>query len=598
MSSSTLKRKGTLRRRVLATTAATALVAGVLTAAVGTSAASAAAAKPQTGGTLFFLEHTPKLDHLDPNRIYTGRDLEFMNSFVTRTLVAYNPVPGAAGTLLIPDLATNTGVPSNVAKTWKFTLRPGTTFEDGHKITCADVKYGTSRSFATDIITDGPAYSIQWLDIPVDAKGNSIYTGPYKNTPEGVAAYNKAVTCDKTNRTITFHLNTSVADFNYFATYGAISPIQKSKDIGDRYDLRPQSTGPYKILSNTKEALTLVRNAKWNKASDKVRTPYPDRVELRFGIDEAVRDQIMANDSIPTAVNFANPLPVNRSKFFDTTTGAPLPSFARRAINVSDPYARYYAFNVKKLPCLEVRKAVYMAYNSKAILDYLGGTTFAGSYGSGVISPLLATDFAPTGAAGPGSSDFIPTGNVDKAKALLDIAKTKCPAEYAKATSTGIVIDVPQSVTLQDTIPINVAAFARAGIKVSYNIIKSGYYSQVMNPTKQNDLSNAGWGADWANASTVIPQLYIQNGGFDLSQNQDDPNYAAFAAKVAVAMKTTNRQQQAKLWKELDATAMSNFWVMPTRFGKAQFVWGSGVGGGFYWLPQGNPAFGKMWVKS
>jgi peptide/nickel transport system substrate-binding protein len=598
MSSSTLKRKGTLRRRVLATTAATALVAGVLTAAVGTSAASAAAAKPQTGGTLFFLEHTPKLDHLDPNRIYTGRDLEFMNSFVTRTLVAYNPVPGAAGTLLIPDLATNTGVPSDSAKTWKFTLRPGTTYEDGHKITCADVKYGTSRSFATDIITDGPAYSIQWLDIPVDAKGNSIYTGPYKNTPEGVAAYNKAVTCDKTNRTITFHLNTSVADFNYFATYGAISPIQKSKDIGDRYDLRPQSTGPYKILSNTKEALTLVRNAKWNKASDKVRTPYPDRVELRFGIDEAVRDQIMANDSIPTAVNFANPLPVNRSKFFDTTTGAPLPSFARRAINVSDPYARYYAFNVKKLPCLEVRKAVYMAYNSKAILDYLGGTTFAGSYGSGVISPLLATDFAPTGAAGPGSSDFIPTGNVDKAKALLDIAKTKCPAEYAKATSTGIVIDVPQSVTLQDTIPINVAAFARAGIKVSYNIIKSGYYSQVMNPTKQNDLSNAGWGADWANASTVIPQLYIQNGGFDLSQNQDDPNYAAFAAKVAVAMKTTNRQQQAKLWKELDATAMSNFWVMPTRFGKAQFVWGSGVGGGFYWLPQGNPAFGKMWVKS
>jgi peptide/nickel transport system substrate-binding protein len=599
MSSSTLKRKGTLRRRVLATTAATALVAGVLTAAVGTtSAAAAASAKPQTGGTLFLLEHIAKLDHLDPNRIYTGRDLDFENSFLIRTLVAYNPVPGSAGTLLVPDLATNTGIPSNSAKTWKFTLRPKTTFEDGKAITCADVKYGVSRSFATDIITDGPAYAIQWLNIPVDANGSSIYTGPYKNTSAGVAAYNKAVTCDKTNRTITFNLNTSVADFNYFATYGAISPIQKSKDKGDPYDLRPQATGPYKILSNTKEALVLVRNPKWNKASDKVRTPYPDRVELRFGIDEAVRDQMMQANSIPSAVNFDNPLPVNRGKFFNTTTGAALPSMAGRAINVSDPYARYLAFNVKKLPCLEVRKAIYMAYNSKANLDYLGGTTFAGSYGSGVISPLLATDFVPTGAAGPGSADFKPEGNVDKAKALLDIAKTKCPADYAKATSTGIVIDVSTSATLQDTIPINVAAFARAGIKVSYNIIKSGYYSQVMNPTKQNDLSTAGWGADWANASTVIPQLYIQNGGFDLSQNQDDPNYAAFAAKVALAMKTTNRQQQAKLWKALDKAAMSYFWVLPTRFGKAQFVWGSGVGGGFYWLPQGEPAFGKMWVKS
>jgi peptide/nickel transport system substrate-binding protein len=598
MSSSTLKRKGTLRRRVLATTAATALVAGVLTAAVGTSAASASAAKPQTGGTLFFLEHIAKLDHLDPNRIYTGRDLAFMNSFVTRTLVAYNPVPGAAGTLLVPDLATNTGIPSNTAKTWKFTLRPGTTFEDGHKITCADVKYGTSRSFATDLITDGPAYSMQWLDIPMDAAGNSIYTGPYKNTPAGVAAYNKAVTCDKTNRTITFNLNTSVADFNYFATYGAISPIQKSKDIGDRYDLRPQATGPYKILSNTKEALTLVRNAKWNKASDKVRTPYPDRIELRFGIDEAVRDQIMQADSIPTAVNFDNPLPVNRAKFFDTTTGAPLPSFAGRAINVSDPYTRYLTFNVKKLPCLEVREAVYYAYNSKAILDYLGGTTFAGSYATGLISPTLATDYAPTGVAGPGSPDFQPEGNITKAKALLDIAKTKCPTEYAKATSTGLVIDTQTSVTLQDTIPINVAAFARAGIKVSYNIIKSGYYSTVMNPDKAHELVTAGWASDWANASTDIPQIYLTNGGFDMSGNGGDPNYEAFKAQVAVAFKTTNRQAQAKIWKALDKAAMSYFWLLPTRFGKAQFIWGSGVGGGFYWLPQGNPAFGKMWVKS
>ncbi|HUW78759.1 MAG TPA: ABC transporter substrate-binding protein [Candidatus Nanopelagicaceae bacterium] len=565
------------------------------------SASSSSSANGSTdavkGGTLYFLEHAPKLDHLDPNRIYTGRDLDFENSFLIRTLVAYNPVPGAAGTLLVPDLATDTGTATNEAKTWSFTLRPGTKFEDGHAITCADVKYGVSRSFATDVITDGPAYAIQWLDIPVDSSGNSIYTGPYKNTPAGVAAYDKAVTCDASNRTITFNLNTSVADFNYFATYGSISPIQKSKDTGDAYDLRPQATGPYKILSNTKESLILVRNSEWSQASDSVRTPYPNRIELRFGLDEQVRDQMMLSNSIPSSVNFANPLPLNRTNFFDATTGDPLAAFAGRAINYSDPYTRYYAYNVKKMPCLEVRAAMYYAYDAKANLDYLGGTTFAGSYATGVISPLLATDYAPTGAAGPGNPDFIATGNIDKAKALLAIAKTKCPADYKHATVDGLVIDVPESVTLQDTIPINTTAWARAGIKVKFNIIKSGYYSTVMNPTTQGDLSAAGWGADWANASTVIPQLYIVNGGFDLSQNGDDPNYAAFAAKVDLAMKTTDRQTQATMWKELDKTAMENFWVLPTRFGKAQFVWGTAVGGGFYWLPQGNPAFGKMWVK-
>jgi len=549
------------------------------------------------GGTLVFLEHSPKLDHLDPNRIYTGRDLAFMNSFVTRTLVAYNPVPGAAGTLLVPDLATNTGIPSDEAKTWKFTLRDGTKYEDGIAITCADVKYGTSRSFATDLITDGPGYALQWLDIPKAADGSSIYQGPYKSDPIGQAAYDSAVTCDDSNKTITFHLNTSVADFNYFATYGAISPVQKIKDTGDAYDMHPQSTGPYKIDSNTNEALVLVRNSNWDQSTDSVRTPYPDPVELRFGIDETVRDQIMLNDSIPGAVNFDNPLPVNRSKFFDVNTGDPLPAMVGRAINYSDPYARYLAFNLVKMPCLEVREAMYYSRDAKANLDYAGGPAFAGSYATGVISPLLATDFSPTGVVGPGSPDFIPSGNVPKAKELLQLARAKCPAEYKHATKTGIVIDVLQSSTLQDTIPINIAAWAKAGITVRYNIIKSGYYSQVMNPAKQSDLSTAGWGADWANASTVIPQLYITNGGFDISQNGGDPNYSDFAAQVDLAMKTTNRQAQADMWKVLDREAMSNFWVLPTQFGKAQFVWGSGVGGGFFWVPQGNPAFGKMWVK-
>lgn len=125
-----------LRRAVVVASASALLIGTVVVS--GTNAASAAA-KPKTGGILTFLEHEPRLDHLDPSRIYTGRDLAFMNSFHTRTLVAYNPVPGAAGANLVPDLATNTGVPSNAAKTWKFTLRPGTKFEDGTPITCEHV---------------------------------------------------------------------------------------------------------------------------------------------------------------------------------------------------------------------------------------------------------------------------------------------------------------------------------------------------------------------------------------------------------------------------------------------------------------------------
>ncbi|MSY89740.1 MAG: hypothetical protein F2651_06420, partial [Actinobacteria bacterium] len=89
-------------RRTVVVASASALLLG--TALVSGSTVANAAATPKTGGILTLLEHEPRLDHMDPSRIYTGRDLAFMNSFHTRTLVAYNPVPGGAGANLVPDL--------------------------------------------------------------------------------------------------------------------------------------------------------------------------------------------------------------------------------------------------------------------------------------------------------------------------------------------------------------------------------------------------------------------------------------------------------------------------------------------------------------
>ena len=387
-------------------------------------------------------------------------------------------------------------------------------------------------------------------------------------------------------------MNKSIADFNYLATYGVISPIQKKKDTGDKYDLNPQATGPYKIVENSANQLRMVRNSNWSKASDPVRTPYPDEVIIQFGLDEEVIDQIMLEDTIPSAMNFGGPLPTNKDKFFTDD------KFKNRRMNNSDPYAIYIAFNVKAMPCLEIRQAMYYSRDAKALLDYAGGPTYAGSYATGVISPLVAADYAPTKVVGPGSPDFKPEGNVAKAKELMEIAKTKCPADYKKATEDGITLDVRQSVTLNDTIPINEAAYGRAGIKVKWNIISSGYYSTVMNPDKQKDMSASGWGADWANASTVIPELFASFGGFNLSQNSADPAYKAFEDKVNIAMKTTDRKKQAAMWKELDAYAMKQMWVLPTTFGKAQEIWGSQLANVFFWVPQGNPAYGKIWINN
>ena len=117
-------------------------------------------------------------------------------------------------------------------------------------------------------------------------------------------------------------------------TYGVISPVQKSKDTGDKYDLNPQSTGPYKIVENSYTQLKMVRNKYLSKASDPVRTPYPDEVVILYGMDEEVIDQLMLEDSLPAAMNFGGPLPTNRDKFFNDA------KFKNRRMNNADPYAR------------------------------------------------------------------------------------------------------------------------------------------------------------------------------------------------------------------------------------------------------------------
>jgi peptide/nickel transport system substrate-binding protein len=141
-------------------------------------------------------------------------------------------------------------------------------------------------------------------------------------------------------------------------------------------------------------------------------------------------------------------------------------------------------------------------------------------------------------------------------------------------------------------------ALKAAGIVMKFNFIPSGqYYSTVMDTTKQNDISSAGWGADWANASTVIPELFTKEGGFNLSQNWNDAAYAAFKKKSDATKVQTNRAVQAKGWQELGQYVMDQYWIIRPVFSKTQLVWGSGVGGVYYWEPQGHFGFGQLYVK-
>src|SRR5918911_1733367 len=128
--------RGSLRRpmalaAIAATTAVVAACSGGGGGGGGTAggSSSANAGTPTKGGKLTLLTVQKQVQHLDPQRNYTGVDLAFANGYLQRTLTAYAFGQGAAGTKLVADLATDTGKASNQGKTWTFTLKDGVKFE-------------------------------------------------------------------------------------------------------------------------------------------------------------------------------------------------------------------------------------------------------------------------------------------------------------------------------------------------------------------------------------------------------------------------------------------------------------------------------------
>jgi peptide/nickel transport system substrate-binding protein len=325
----------------------------------------------------------------------------------------------------------------------------------------------------------------------------------------------------------------------------------------------------------------LVRNDKWSQESDPYRKAYPDSWQVDFGLDPAVIDQrLIAGAASDDATISTGLTPASLPIVFND------PKFADRRTNEFDPYVRYFAVNVKKVPDLKVRQALAAALDRDALRTNAGGA-FAGDFADGVIKPNIGVDYAPTTLWDGLLGKTIPaTGDPEYAKQLI--------TESGKPAPT-ITFDYPNTPTNEKAASIIVASMAKAGITVKPNPIEAGqYYGIVFDPEKAHELINAGWGPDWPNASTVIPELYTPSGGFNLSQ-VDDKEFttASDAAKVEL-----DRAKQAADWQALNKKAAEQVYTIPTRFGRDQRLPGSKIGNAYLWPAYGSWPYGDLYVKT
>ena len=516
------------------------------------------------GGTLTYYI-TAALDHTDPQRLYVGRDLTNFRRTVYRSLVAF-PISDDTKTANtpVPDLATDTGTATNDSKTWSFTLKDGIKWQDGSAITCEDFKYGASRVFATDVITGGPNYLLSYLDIPTDPKTKlPEYTGPYKSTPAGQAAFDKAITCD--GNKITYNFNKPWPDFPLaVASLSMMDPYKKSVDKGDLSNYTIFSNGPYQISGGTtwdkQRGATFERNPNYDASTDSadVRKALPDKITFDIGKSpEDIYDLILKDSPEAQAAVSGSRIP---PEYLPQVTDK------SRYVKVDSPYTDYLVPNTKRLS-LPVRQALAQATSRTAWITAGGGSNFYVPSNTIVNTQVIGSQ------PNPAFKDIPLAGDVEKSKQILQQAGVQMPYPIKFTFDGSTPTAAKQAAALQ-------ATWNKAGFKVSLDPLTDTYYSTIQKPDSDSDITWAGWGADWPSAITVTPPLFDSRPNLTKNSNgQDYGNYSsdAFNKLVDQAANSSSIDDQTKYLQQADVQLGQDVAYIPLEQALFNWGWGSKV---------------------
>jgi peptide/nickel transport system substrate-binding protein len=537
----------------------------------------------RAGGTAYLLT-SKTTTSLDPQRVYAARLIQLLRRIAVRTLVQYGARGGAAAATLYPDLATDTGRTPDGGRTWTFGLRTDATWQDGSPVTCADIKYGISRSFAADVITGGPAYARSWLDIPVGADGTSVYKGPYSK--HGQAAFDQAIDC--TPRSITFHLDQKIAYFNQAVTLPAFGAFKAAQDHGAQSQLEVFSDGPYELDGTYEQGKggTFVRNPHWNPKSDPAgfRKALPDHWVIEEGLEEnTVYDRLLADRG--------------RDRFAVTDRDVPaamLPEVAGvagleyRTSTYSGGQVEFLVPNFRSAVGAElpVRKAMAEALDKDGWVVASGGRTLRTPVDS-LIPPGIPGHHA-FNAFGVG-----PSGDPAMARKTLAAAGISMPVRLRVAYNSVPTADA-QAAALK-------AGWERDGVfAVTLQGVPGTFNAVIEDPANAGtyDVAVAIWGPDWPTGASVLPPLLDSRSNIGpTSSNRDWGWYAdpRFNALVDAMNAAAAPSVQAKRLQQMDEYAQRQGAYIPVALTNTLKLHGSGVRN--YSQPDIFPDFGAIGVR-
>jgi peptide/nickel transport system substrate-binding protein len=528
------------------------------------NAAPAKAVDGASKGGVLTVRQVGDFEHLDPARVYVNV-AQVAGGLLYRSLAGYKE-DGSGKLLLVGDLATNPGTDVNKdCKVWEFKLRDGVKYEDGSPVTSKDVAYGVARSFA-DQLNEGPHYIQQWL-YPGGAY-NATYKGPYTGggaLPQGIETPD--------DKTIRFTFSEPHCDMPYAAALPTTAPVPQAKDTKQNYDLRPFSSGPYRVKTYQRDvALELERNPNWDPNTDPLRTAYPDGFKFEFSLEaDQIAERLVADaEADKTSLTWVDVPPA----VLPRTTAA---GVSERVVKGPTQYVWYLGINNQRITDINLRKALNVAVDKDAALKALGGSA-AGTPATTLMSPTTS-GFKEYDVFGTP-----PTGDLNKVKELLG-GKTPPPLVLAHSNTA---VRTQQAEAIRKSLE-------NAGFKVTLKPIdSSSYYDEVGRKNNPYDLYMHGWGSDWPTGSTIIPPLYDgREIGPEGNNNVSYMNDPAINSEIDRVKKLKADQQDAE-WAKLDEKIMRDVVPeIPMYYDATYVMHGSKVGNAFL-----SDAFGLIQLNT
>ena len=448
----------------------------------------------------------------DPTGEYLGSAFTLYNALL-RNLVSYKHISGAEGNKLYPDLATAMPTVSSDGLTYTFKLKQGVKFGPpvNRAITSKDIEYAFERINTKPLVAQ---YGFYYYGVIKGMDGSAAKPAPVSGieTPD--------------DSTIIFHLEKPTGDFLYRLAMAATSPVPqevgkcftKAGDYG-RYVI---SSGPYMFKGSDQldisscqamkpisgfdpsKQIILVRNPNYDQGTDNLRTNNVNGVQIT--VDTNVNDIFNKVQSGALDASFTNQPPKTILQQYLTQ-----PDKKNLIHFDSGDRTWYITMNLTMPPFddIHVRKAANWIMDKAAMLQAWGGSSF-GQIATHIMPPTVLNNQL-TQSYDPYNT---PDLHGDLAKAQAEMKQSKYDTNQdgtCDAAACKNLVMINRNVTpWTDLEPVVVSSLAKIGVQVKpRELASSAAYTTIQTVKNRIPIAlNAGWGKDYADASTFAGPLF------------------------------------------------------------------------------------------